>query len=344
MASTLGNRRQDAIALAEVHNCPKSKGLLVARRPNHLSRLECFARVAQQGSISGAARWLGVGPSSVSRQIAALETELGVVLIHRTTRQVGLTEAGRLYLDHALRILADVERASQAVADLQGGARGVLRLTAAVGFCQYRVAGLIPEFLRRHPDLEVDLNVTDRVVDLIEENVDLAIRIGQLSDSNLVARRLDDGAFVLCASPQYLSEHDAPRDLDDLPHLECIQFSFAGWQHWRVIGPSPRDIPVGGRLRLNDVATLHAAVLAGGGLALLPRWVAGEDLQAGRLVELLPEFDFSPYVGSDTGIYAIYIERRYLAPKTRLFLDYLVEALRSKPVVEPGPDVARRIR
>lgn len=301
----------------------------MSRTPSHLNRLESFARVAETGSISGAARALGVGPSSVSRQIAALEDELGVVLVHRTTRQVGLTEAGRLYLDYVLRILADIERANQAVTELQGGARGVLRLSATRGFCQYQVAQLLPAFLREHPQLEVHLDVNDRVIDLVEENIDLAIRVGQLPNSSLVARRIDSGAFVLCASPGYLAEHEAPVDVDAIAEHECILYAFSGWQHWRVLEPSARELQVHGRLKLNDVASLHAAALAGAGLSLLPRWVAREDLDQGRLVELLPDVTFTPYVGSDTGVYALYVERRYLAPKIRSFLDYLVGALQS---------------
>lgn len=302
----------------------------MSRSSDHLSRLEYFAQVAEHGSISRAARQMGVGPSSVSRQLAALEADLGVVLVRRTTRRVGLTEAGRLYLDSVQRILADVELANRAVTELQADARGVLRLSVTLGFCQYRVAPLLPEFMRLHPDLDVHLDVTDRVVDLVEEDIDLAIRIGQLPNSSLIARRIDDGKFALCAAPRYLSQRAAPKRPADLCKHECILYAFPGWQHWRLLGPKPRELDVHGRLQVNNLATLHAVALAGGGLTLLPRWVVADDLESGRLVEVLPKTRFSPYVGDDTGVYALYVERRYLAPKVRGFLDYLIESLRTR--------------
>lgn len=283
--------------------------------------LETFVRVAQTGGFSAAARDLGMTPSAVSKQIARLEDRLGARLFNRTTRRLALTEEGQAFHDRTQRILADVAEAEQAVANLGGALRGLLRINVPVAFGRLHVAPLLPDFLAAHPGLRIDVVLNDRFVDLVEEGVDLAIRIGELADSSLIARRLAANRRLVCAAPDYLTRQSTPRAPADLTGHNCLVYTYrASRNDWHFIGPdgARQTAQVAGNLEANNAEALHAAVRAGLGLGLLPHWLVGRDLAEGRLVELLPDFH-----APDSAIYAVYPPGRHLSPKVRGFVDFL---------------------
>ncbi|MCP5150278.1 MAG: LysR family transcriptional regulator [Ectothiorhodospiraceae bacterium] len=306
-----------------------------------LAGIESFVRVARAGSFSAAAKELGVGVSSVSRQISALEDALGARLLQRTTRRLGLTEAGHRYLDHASRILGEVEEARREILDLEEEPRGLLRVTAPVTFGRVHISPAVAAFLCRHPAVAVELWTTDQVVDLVEEGFDVAVRIGALHDSGLVARRLAPMRRVICASPAYLAAHGTPDDAAALAGHECLTFRFhqsstvwrQGASVWRIQGPDGaiEEVTVGGRLEANTAETLLDAALAGHGLVLVPVWMVVDELRSGRLVAVLPEHRVSPSA-IDSGIYAVYPSRRHVSAKLRAFVDFLVERFETHPV------------
>ena len=288
-----------------------------------LSAMELIARVVQAGSFSAAARGLSLTPSAVSKQIGRLEDRLGARLITRTTRQFALTEEGRAFHERAVRILAEVAEAEQAVTDLRGEARGTLRVNAPFAFGRQHIAPLLPRFLERHPALRIDLTFNDRFVDLVEEGVDLVIRIGELADSSLVARRLARNRRLVCGAPAYFERYGRPAEPGDLAGHNCLVYTYRALRNdWNFVGPDgvERSVLVSGNLEANNAEALHAAVLQGTGLALLPLWLIGQDLEAGRLVEALPG-----YHAPDSAIYAVYPPGRHLSPKVRRFIDFLAE-------------------
>ena len=288
-----------------------------------LSAMELFARVVQAGSFSAAARGLSLTPSAVSKQIGRLEDRLGARLITRTTRQFALTEEGRAFHERTVRILAEVAEAEQAVTDLRGEARGTLRVNAPFAFGRQHIAPLLPRFLEQHPALRIDLTFNDRFVDLVDEGVDLVIRIGELADSSLVARRLARNRRLVSGSPAYFERHGRPAEPADLAGHNCLVYTYRALRNdWIFVGPDgvEQSVRVSGNLEANNAEALHAAVLQGSGLALLPLWLIGQDLEAGRLVEALPG-----YHAPDSAIYAVYPPGRHLSPKVRRFIDFLAE-------------------
>ncbi len=296
---------------------------------DRLSNMEAFVRVAEAKSFSEAARRLRSSKSLVSRQVAALEAELGARLFHRTTRSLSLTEEGRGYHAQVSRILKDIEEANISVAHAQAAPRGRLRVSAPMSFGILHLGPAIRDFLARFPEVELDLSLNDRYVDLVDEGFDTAIRIGRLSDSSLVARRLAPLRMVLCASPEYLKAHAAPRDPDDLKRHQCLCYSTNSLTpEWQFVTREGRPWPVAinGRLHANNGDALRCAALQGLGIVYLPSFIVGPDIQAAALVSLLPE-----YVPTDGGIYAIYPPARHLSPKVRAFVDFLAERFGSRP-------------
>jgi len=296
---------------------------------DRLAAMEAFVRVAETGSFSAAARRLGVSKSLVSRQIAALEGELGARLFNRTTRSLTLTEEGRGYQTQLVRILGDIEAANAAVSHLQVTPRGRLRVNAPMSFGTLHLAPAVRDFLDRYPEVDLDLVLNDRFVDLIEEGFDLALRIGRLADSSLVARKLAPMRLVVCGSPAYLARHGTPARPADLKRHRCLAYSGnALHDEWRFREPDGGETAIGieGRLRVNNGDVLRVAALQGLGLVNLPSFIVGGDLQAGALVSVLSE-----YAPPEAGIHAIYPQGRHLSPKVRALVDFLAARFGPRP-------------
>jgi DNA-binding transcriptional LysR family regulator len=291
---------------------------------DRLSSMEVFAKVAGAGSFSAAARALGLSQTMVTKHIAALEARLGVKLFHRSTRRLSLTEAGRNYLESTERILAELEAADSAVAADRVEPRGLLRVNAPVSFGQDQIAPLIPEFVRRYPRLQIELGLNDRLVDLAEEGWDLAVRIGNLADSSLIARRIAPCRTVLAAASPYLAAHGAPRSVADLARHNCLGYTLSrltGADRWSFGTRAETTVTIAGNLRANNGDALRAAAVAGQGIIYQPTFVIAEDLRAGRLVALNLD---QPTVELG-GIYAVYLPERNPPAKLRAFIDFLAE-------------------
>jgi DNA-binding transcriptional LysR family regulator len=271
-----------------------------------------------------------MAPSSISRQINTLEEELGVRLLQRTTRSISLTEAGQIYFERISKILGDLEEAQSAITELQVSPKGILRLNVAIPFGERNIVPLIPEFLAMYPDLKIDLALEDRSIDLVEERVDLAIRIGRLGDSSIVARKLADNQFVVCANQQYLETHGSLDTPDDLTRHNCIiNKNIHNSDTWQFRdGKSTQNISVSGNFLANTGGALYRAMLSGLGVAVLPTWFVGEDIKQGRLQVLLEDYEVNLPAMTDSAIYALYPAGQYLPPKVRVFIDYLIENLK----------------
>ena len=296
---------------------------------DRLAALEAFARVAETGSFSGAARTLGLSKSLISRQVSTLEADLGARLIARTTRSLTLTEAGRGYYEQVARILAQMEEADLSVSQLLATPRGKLRVNAPMSFSLLRLAPALPDFLALYPEIDVDIVMNDRRVDLMDEGFDLAIRIGRLADSSLVARKLGAMQRYIVASPAYLAEWGTPKVPADLRHHACLCYSNADTvDEWRFYDSDdkPVTVEVKGRVRANNGDLLRVAALNGLGFVDLPSFLVGADMEAGRLVSVLEEF-----TRQNGGIYAVYPHARYLPPKIRVFIDFLAERWGGEP-------------
>lgn len=288
-----------------------------------LNAMEIFVRVVQAGSFSAAARGMELTPSAVSKQIGRLEDRLGARLLNRTTRQLSLTEVGRGYFARASRIITDVAEAEQSVADQHGAPRGLLRVSLPFAFGQLHIVPEIPAFLERYPEVRIELTFNDRFVNLVEEGQDVAIRIGELSDSSLIARRLAANRRLVCGAPRYLETFGRPATPEALTEHNCLVYSYRAPRHewpFEREGGERQVVQVGGNLETNTAEALYDMALSGVGLALLPLWYVGRDLDQGRLVEVL-----SDYHVPDNAIYAVYPPGRHLSPKVRAFVDMLAE-------------------
>ena len=301
---------------------------------DRLACLEAFVRVAESGTFSAAAIALRLPKSAVSRQVAALEEELGVRLINRTTRSLSLTEAGRGYLERASRILADIEDANRCVSQLQATPRGHLRISAPMSFGFLHLAPALTDFLIRYPEVSVDVVMNDRFVDVVEEGFDVAVRIGSLADSSLIARRLAPNRLALCASPAYLAQHGAPRTPEDLRGQSClINSNIAASREWRFVGPGGEAIvvPVSSRASFNNGDAMRIAAARGLGFVRLPTFICGDDLRSGALVSVLAD-----YVPQLSAIHAVYPQGRHLSPTVRAFVDFLVARFGPEPYWDAG--------
>jgi DNA-binding transcriptional LysR family regulator len=296
---------------------------------DRLALMQAFARVAETRSFSAAAQRLGASKSQISRQVAALEAELGVRLLQRTTRALTLTQAGEDYYQRVLRILNDIDQANEEISRSQSTPRGRLRLSAPMSFGLLHLAPAVPDFLTQYPDIEIDLSLNDRFVDLIEDGFDMAIRIARLNDSSLVARKLAPMRRVVCGSPDYFERHGQPNDPGELKHHHCFCYSnLPIAEDWRFVDRDGRPWPVevAGRLRANNGEFLMEAALKGLGLICLPTFIVGRNLQAGRLVSVLND-----YVAQGAGIHAVYPNARHLSPKVRALIDFLIERFGPRP-------------
>ncbi len=287
---------------------------------DRLKQMQTYVLVATRGSLTAAATAEGVAPAMIGRRIDALEARLGIKLMIRTTRRISLTKEGEAFLEDCQRILLDVENAEAAVA--AGGVRaaGHLRITAPAGFGRRHVAPLVPRFLASHPDVTLSLDLSDRVVDLVNEGYDCAIRIGDLVDSNLVSVRLAANRRVVVGSPRYLAHAGVPKTPDDLVHHNCLGFGAGNQQRgWLFcFGKSSRMVRVSGNVDCNDASVLTEWAHAGHGLAWRSLWEVGEHLASGALVEVLGEF-----AAPENGIYAVFAQRKHLPVRVRTWIDFL---------------------
>ncbi|MES2102772.1 MAG: LysR family transcriptional regulator [Pseudomonadota bacterium] len=294
---------------------------------DQFKQLSTFAEVATRGSLSSAARAEGVAPAMIGRRLDALEERLGVKLLQRTTRKIALTNEGTAFLEDCQRILAELEEAETAVSERSARASGQLTVSAPAGFGRQHVAPLVPSFLTEHRDVKLTLSLNDRVVDLIGEGIDVAIRIASLTDSNLIGVKLADNKRVVVASPAYIKRHGMPASLDELSNHNCLAFSSDGSQRGWTFRQNGKNVTlkVEGNMVCNDGEVLHDWAISGKGLAWRSMWEVGSEIESGKLVTVLDEFT-AP--GND--IYAIFAQRRHLPLRIRAFVDFLRHAY-SKP-------------
>ena len=288
---------------------------------DHFKQLATFVSVASRGSLSAAATAEGVAPAIIGRRIDALEERLGVKLLVRTTRKITLTFEGSAFLEDCQRILNDLQNAEASVSAGGVKASGHLRVTAPAGFGRKHVAPVVPLFIESHPDVTITLDLSDRVVDLVNEGFDCAIRLGDLPDSSLVSIRLAENRRVVVAAPSYLARRGTPQLPEELAAHNCLAFGASanvqrGWVFQQ--DGRPVTVKVGGNMECTDGAVLHAWCLQGHGLAWRSWWEVGHEIATGRLVTVLDEFQAPPI-----GIHAVFPQRKHLPLRVRLFIDHL---------------------
>ena len=307
---------------------------------NQLAEIACFVEVARRLSFARAAEQLEMHVSGVSRAVAALEARLGVRLLQRTTRQVGLTEAGRTHLRRCEALLAELADAESAASALGGALRGTLRVSIPSGFGLTHITPGIAEFAAAHPELNLDLHLSNRNVDLVEEGYDLAIRLGRLTDSRMVARRLGESRRMLVASPDYVRTHGAPKRPADLAAHACLVLdTTTAPSRWELRSGAARErLRMPARLRSNNALALLDACRAGAGITLLPQVIVAADVAAGRLQRLLPRWN-----GDAQGVFAIYPGNRFIPAKVRRFVEFVEARLRAFDAANP-PDGKRARR
>ncbi|MET0404948.1 MAG: LysR family transcriptional regulator [Cystobacter sp.] len=281
-----------------------------------LNELLVFARVIQAGSFTAAARGLRMPKSTVSRKVSELEERVGAQLLQRTTRQLRLTEVGSVFYEHCARIVAEAEQAEQAVTRMQAAPHGLLRVTLPLSFGVF--GPIIAEFLRRHPEVQVELLCTDRMVDLVGEGFDLAVRAGKLVDSSLMARRLGSIERIVVASPEYLQRRGTPKTPRDLEKHDCLLFGTSqNAGTWALSsGNKTVEVPVTTRLSVNEPDMLRAMALASTGIALMPNIACVDDVGSGRLRRVLPD-----WTSAESAVHAIYPSSRHHAPKVMAFVE-----------------------
>ena len=286
-------------------------------------QISTFVDVVARGSLSASARNEGIAPAMIGRRLDALEARLGVKLLQRTTRKLVLTDEGAAFLEDCQRILGELEEAETAVSARSARASGHLLVSAPAGFGRQHVAPLLPSFLAEHRDVTVNLNLNDRIVDVIGEGVDVAVRIATLSESNLVGVKLAANQRVLVAAPAYLKRHGTPHTLADLSQHNCLAISSEGSQRGWTFRDNGKlvTLKVAGNMVCNDGEVLHDWALAGKGLAWRSMWEVGAQIEAGRLVTIL-----DAYAAPDSEIHAVFGQRRHLPLRIRAFVDFLQRA------------------
>jgi DNA-binding transcriptional LysR family regulator len=294
---------------------------------DQLSAMATFVRAVETGSLSAAARSLPSSLTSVSRQSSALEEHFGTRLLLRTTRQLALTDDGRILYERAKSILGEVREIEAALSPDRRQPSGRIRVSCPSLMGRLVIAPLLAEFLRRHPLLSIDLLLVDRAVDMVEEDIHLAIRVGRLRDSQLVARKFADLRMIVCASPIYLARRGVPQAPRDLAEHDCLVFSDApGTAEWRFAesAKADRKIRISGRLWMNSLDALATAAKEGAGIVRLPSWQVDAELVAGSLRRILADYEPPP-----TPLHLVFQPSRLASPKTRAFVDYLVEQWRA---------------
>ena len=297
---------------------------------DRVTSMRVFVHAASVGSLSAAARHLGMSPAMATKHVNALEARLGVKLFHRTTRRLSLTEAGSNYLEACQRILPEIDEAEAAAASQRIKATGLLRMNVPLSFGSRFIAPLMPGFSRLHPEVKVELGLSDAQLDLIADSWDLAIRIGRLADSPLQARRLGDAAMLVCAAPDYLDRRGVPRRVAELAQHNCLSYTLSSMQdskQWAFGAHGEFRVPVGGDLLANNGDALLAAAVGGQGVIYQPDFIVGEALERGDLVVL----ELDKPVMELGGIHVLYPPERRPPAKVRVMIDYLAEAFAKEP-------------
>ena len=288
-----------------------------------LPYLETFAAVVENGSFTAAAQALGISKPVVSKQVSLLEQHLGVQLLQRTTRRLHLTQAGEVFASYSVRIMSEIQEAEQSVSLLQSQPQGRLRISAPESLAMSLLPEVLPHFQETHPKLELNVRITGRFVDLVEEGIDVALRVGSLNDSSLVARKLMPCSFHVCASPDYLNRHGRPSHPDDLTRHNCLIYSQGQnpetWFFRDGMGKS-FNTKVKGNLRSDTGSLLMNAALSGSGMFMAPTFMVSSVLEQGRLETVLDD-----YIPKETGLYAVYPYTKLVSKKVRVFVDYLAE-------------------
>lgn len=298
---------------------------------DRFDNMRAFAKVVKSGSFTGAAALLGISASMVSQHVKDLEERLGVRLLNRTTRKVSLTEVGRAYYERCTGLLTDLEETERAVSDMHAAPRGDLRVNATPCLGAYCLGPAIADFAARFPNISVELMVSDRLVDMIEEGFDVSVRCDPLSNSSLIARHLAPCRLVVCGAPSYFEKHGMPRTPADLKAHNCLTVAGSGLSYYRVWHLTAADgtalnfSPVG-NLRTNSAAVLKMAALAGRGLVCLPTFIIGDALESGRLVTVLDDYLLPPLM-----VRALYPHNRHLSAKVRAFVDFLAARFEREP-------------
>lgn len=300
---------------------------------DRLDGIAAFSLVVETGSFTAAAQRLKLSKSAVSAHVQRLEERLGVQLLHRTTRRVATTEAGRAYHQHCVRILADAEAAEQAASALHREPRGTLRISAPDTFGWMHVAPAIPAFRQRFPEIAIDLRLEERHVNLVDDRLDLAIRIGTLPDSPLIVRKLAPSRVLLCAAPGYLKRAGELSSPQDLSRHACLCFPPL-WRdgHWQLVAKQREErVPISGTIVSNSAEVLRTSALGGVGIAMLPTWAVADDLRCGTLETVLPGWAPPASV-----IHAVYPDNRRMSAKVRSFVDHLARHIGRTPYWDRG--------
>lgn len=295
----------------------------------HLEDIAVFVQVVDNGSFTAAAERLGMSKSVVSKYVTRLENRLGARLLNRTTRRLSLTEVGRAFYERTQQGLQEIEDAEAEVSRLQGAVRGSLRLNAPMSFGILHIAPALSDFLARYPDITVELNLDDRQLDLVKGGFDVAIRIADLPDSSLVARRLGPCRHVVCAAPGYFKRRGVPRKPEDLRKHNAITFQYQDTpRQWHFRSPAGKviTVPVTGSLQANNSLALREALLQELGVTLTPTFMVGSDIATGMLQAVL-----SDYPTLELSIYAVYPQRRHLSPKVRAFVEFMAQRIGEAP-------------
>jgi DNA-binding transcriptional LysR family regulator len=294
-----------------------------------ISVLQIFVEVVRQGSFAAVARDRNIDPSSVSRTIAGLEAELGVRLLQRTTRQLSPTEAGMSYFARIEPLVEEIQQATDIATDVSGQPKGTLRVTASGSFGLKCIVPLLPKFEQLYPELTMDLLLTDAVVDLFAERIDVAVRLGLMEDSTLIAEHLMPTHYAVCASPGYLKKSGKLKHPNDLASHNCLLFPLAGFRSRWIFQDQQgelSEIPVSGRTIISSAIGLQQCAIAGMGLALLPNWLVDSDLQAGALVNVFPEYNLTA-TNFSTAAWLVYPSRTYVPLKVRMFIEFLKKSM-----------------
>ncbi len=297
--------------------------------PMETQQLGILLKVVELGSFAAAARHFDLAPSVVTRAVGALERELGLRLLQRTTRRLALTDAGAAYCEHARAAMDALDRARDMAQATQGGVAGTVRITASVAYGQTVLVPLLPALHRQHPKLELDLLLTDATLDLVAERVDLALRLGPAVDSSMVGLRLAPVRFSVVASPEHLRSHGRPRVPADLARCGCLRFPLPGYRtlwSFRSADGQVEPVPVQGWLVLSTALALHRAALDGLGPAMLADWLVQSDLASGRLVDLFPDHEVTA-TGFDSAVWLLYPSRAFVPRRVRAAVDFLKQAL-----------------
>jgi DNA-binding transcriptional LysR family regulator len=295
---------------------------------DYFAAMAAFVRTVDLGSFSKAAVETGTKVSTVSRYVTALEADVGAALLNRSTRRLHLTAAGRTFYERAVQIIAEVDEVRNATRSLNEKPQGLLRINIPSAFGRRHIMPHMKDFLAAYPNIRLDATLTDATVDLIDSGADVAVRIGALSDSLLIARRLAPQQRMLVASPDYLAARPPPQVPEDLTDHDCLTFALqptGSWFHRLEAQSDPVEIAVSGHLRANDSETLLDAAIAGLGIALLPTWLISDDLRSGRLVTLLQAWHWLIAPGPERAIWGIYPPKKVVSPKVKSFLNFLSE-------------------